>query len=156
MHRSAIQTPLGWLNIETSDWAVLSVYFTPHPHSVDSDHPLVISLKQQLEAYFSGNEMEFRLPVEPPGTAFQRAVWDEVSAIKPACTLSYSALSRRCGRETSPRAVAAAVAANPVALLIPCHRIIGSNGRLTGYAWGLERKQWLLDHEKKSGQLKLF
>lgn len=144
------------MNLETSDWAVLSVYFTPHPHSADSDHPLIISLKNQLEAYFAGRNLAFQLPVDPPGTAFQRSVWEEVSNIKPATSISYAALAQRCGRETAVRAVAAAVASNPVALLIPCHRITGSKGRLTGYAWGIERKQWLLNHEKLFGQLSLF
>ena len=156
MHRSAIHTPLGWMNAETSDWAVLALYFTPHPHEGESDHPLIVSMKNQLEAYFSGKNLDLRLPLDPPGTAFQRAVWEKVCAVKPATTISYSLLARQCGREYSVRAVAAAVAANPVALLVPCHRINGSNGRLSGYAWGIERKQWLLEHEKQFGQLRLF
>lgn len=156
MHLGSLSTPLGWMNIEASDWSVFAVYFTPHPHVQQSDHPLVLETKAQLAHYFDGTLKAFRLPLDPPGTVFQRQVWDEVSRIPFGQTLTYARLARQLGEEQTVRAVAAANAANPVAILIPCHRVIGSNGQLTGYPWGLERKEKLLHHESQQEQLRLF
>lgn len=156
MHLGSLSTPLGWMNVEASDWSVFAVYFTPHPHVQQSDHPLVLETKSQLAQYFDGTLKTFRLPLDPPGTVFQRQVWDEVSRIPFGQTLTYARLARQVGAAQSVRAVAAANAANPVAILIPCHRVIGSNGQLTGYAWGLERKEKLLHHESQQEQLRLF
>jgi len=132
------------------------MYFTIHPYEMNSDHPLMNEALLQIKAYFEGRLQHFNLPVEPAGTVFQRLVWDEVMKIPYGQTLSYSKLSLRCGDEKKVRAVAAANAANPLAIVIPCHRIIGSNGQLTGYAWGLERKEWLLRHEQSRSQLSFF
>lgn len=110
----------------------------------------------QLKAYFDGKLNVFDLPIDPPGTAFQRHVWDEVMKVPASHTLTYLRLAIRCGDEKRIRAVAAANAANPLAIVIPCHRIIGTNGQLTGYAWGLDKKEWLLNHEQKQMQYSLF
>lgn len=156
MHTGSVNTPLGWMNIETSDWSVFAVYFTPHPHDKQSDHPLVKETILQLSNYFDGNLLEFKLPLDPPGTAFQRQVWEAVRLIPFGQTISYAKLAQLLGDENKVRAVAAANAANPLAILIPCHRVIGSNGQLTGYAWGLDRKDKLLQLESNREQLSLF
>jgi methylated-DNA-[protein]-cysteine S-methyltransferase len=156
MHIGSVNTPLGWINIETSDWSVFSVYFTPHPHERQDDHPLVLETKVQLKSYFEGRLMEFKLPLDPPGTVFQRQVWKELQMIPFGQTITYSKLAQRLGDENKVRAVAAANAANPLAVIIPCHRVIGSNGQLTGYAWGLDRKEKLIHLESNREQLSLF
>lgn len=156
MHTGSVNTPLGWMNIETSDWSVFAVYFTPHPHETKSDHPLVAETIVQLKAYFDGKLTEFKLPLDAPGTVFQRQVWEEVRKIPFGQTITYAKLARQLGDENKVRAVAAANGANQIAIIIPCHRVIGSNGQLTGYAWGLDRKDRLLQLESSREQLSLF
>lgn len=104
-------------------------------------------LKTQLAAYFQGNLRTFNVPLAPEGTDFQRRVWKELQAIPYGKTISYLELSRRLGDEKAIRAVGRANGANPIAILIPCHRVIGADGSLTGYAGGLERKRALLERE---------
>ena len=101
-------------------------------------------LDRQLQAYFTGTLRTFTVPLEPAGTEFQRRVWDELLGIPFGATLTYRDVAQRAGHPNSVRAVGAAIGANPIAILIPCHRVIGSNGSLTGYAGGLERKEKLL------------
>ena len=113
----------------------------------------------QLKAYFAGERPAFDFPLNPAGTAFQQVVWQALREIPFGTTLSYLALSRRIGDEKAIRAVAAANGRNPLWIVVPCHRVIGSDGSLTGYAGGLWRKKWLLEHEgafARSGQLALF
>ena len=102
-----------------------------------------------LSAYFAGELAAIdALPVAPAGTFFQRSVWNEVRQIPAGTTLSYGALARRIARHDAARAVGFANGANPVAIVVPCHRLVGSDGSLTGYGGGLERKRWLLEHER--------
>ncbi|HLK98533.1 MAG TPA: methylated-DNA--[protein]-cysteine S-methyltransferase [Hymenobacter sp.] len=115
----------------------------------------------QLAGYFAGTRETFDFPMIPIGTDFQQAVWRALMAVPYGITQSYLTLSRQLGDEKAIRAVAAANGRNPLWIVVPCHRIIGSNGSLTGYAGGLWRKQWLLEHEgalpgAKNGQMKLF
>lgn len=120
----------------------------------------------QLAAYFAGTRRAFDFPMTPAGTAFQQSVWRLLTTVPFGTTLSYLTLSRQLGNEKAIRAVAAANGRNPLWIVVPCHRIIGSDGSLTGYAGGLWRKQWLLEHEgslpgaiqpgTKTGQLSLF
>jgi methylated-DNA-[protein]-cysteine S-methyltransferase len=98
----------------------------------------------QLADYFSGKRKEFDLELAPRGTAFQLAVWNALREIPYGDTISYAELARRIGKPSAVRAVGAANGANPIPVIIPCHRVIGSNGTLTGYGGGIERKQWLL------------
>ncbi len=102
---------------------------------------------EQLSAYFTGTRLEFDLPLAPRGTAFQREVWKTLREIPPGETQSYGDVARAIGRPGASRAVGAANGRNPIAIVVPCHRVIGANGQLTGYASGIERKRWLLDHE---------
>ncbi len=111
---------------------------------------------EQLLEYFAGTRRQFDFPICPAGTPFQQAVWRELLDVPYGATLSYLALTRRIGDEKAIRAVAAANGRNPLWIVVPCHRIIGSDGSLTGYAGGLWRKQWLLEHEGSIKQMRLF
>ncbi|HEX9165343.1 MAG TPA: methylated-DNA--[protein]-cysteine S-methyltransferase [Gemmatimonadales bacterium] len=103
--------------------------------------------KRQLQEYFEGTRRAFDLPLQPEGTPFQVMVWDALREIPYGTTISYQELARRIGAEKAVRAVGAANGANPIPIIIPCHRVIGADGSLTGYGGGIERKRWLLDHE---------
>ena len=103
---------------------------------------------RQLDAYFAGKLTNFDLPLAPPGTAFQRRVWHELCRIPFGQTISYGEQARRVGKKGAARAVGAANGRNPIAIIVPCHRVIGANGTLTGYGGGLDRKEWLLRHER--------
>ncbi|KAA3598016.1 MAG: methylated-DNA--[protein]-cysteine S-methyltransferase [Calditrichaeota bacterium] len=112
--------------------------------------------RNQLEEYFKGERKEFDLKLNPKGTDFQNRVWAELLKIPFGQTTSYLKLSEKLGDVKAIRAVGGANGKNKIAIVIPCHRVIGSDGKLVGYAGGLWRKQWLLDHEKASFQMKMF
>jgi methylated-DNA-[protein]-cysteine S-methyltransferase len=117
--------------------------------------PVPAAILASLRAYFAGDlEATASIPVETGGTAFQRRVWAALRRIPPGATTSYGALAASLGQPGASRAVGLANGANPVAIVVPCHRVIGANGSLTGFGGGLTRKQWLLDHE--SAQAGLF
>jgi methylated-DNA-[protein]-cysteine S-methyltransferase len=101
----------------------------------------------QLNAYFAGERTDFELPLRMAGTPFQRSAWDALLTIPYGTTISYAEQARRIGRPEAPRAVGAANGRNPIAIIVPCHRVIGSGGTLTGYGGGLPLKEWLLNHE---------
>jgi len=105
--------------------------------------------RAQIAAYFAGKLLTFDVPLAPRGTEFQRTVWDELLRIPYGDTISYADLARRIGKPSAMRAVGAANGANPIALIVPCHRVIGADGTLTGYGGGLPAKRWLLDHERR-------
>lgn len=114
---------------------------------------------QQLEQYFAGTLKEFKLNLKQEGTAFQKKVWHALLQIRYGRTLSYLQLARQLGDENSLRAVGKANGENKLAIVVPCHRVVGANGELTGYAGGVDKKEWLLNHEKAimpNRQLKLF
>lgn len=104
--------------------------------------------KQQLTAYFAGTLTDFDLPLELFGTTFQQKVWETLKTIPYGTTISYGELAQQLGQPTASRAVGLANGRNPVSIVVPCHRVIGANGKLTGYGGGIERKQWLLNHER--------
>lgn len=109
-------------------------------------------LSESIMRYFGGElDAIDRIPVETGGTTFQQEVWQALRAIPCGTTTSYGKLAKRIGRPAAVRAVGLANGANPVAVVVPCHRVIGSDGSLTGYGGGIERKQWLLDHERSPG-----
>jgi AraC family transcriptional regulator of adaptative response/methylated-DNA-[protein]-cysteine methyltransferase len=119
----------------------------------EGDHRHFITVRDQLKEYFDGTRKEFSVPLVTPGTPFQQAVWKELINIPYGSTLSYQEQSVALGKPGSVRAVANANGMNRISIIIPCHRVIGSDGHLTGYGGGIKRKKWLLDHEKKnSGQ----
>ena len=115
----------------------------------DDAHPLLREAVRQLRAYFAGELKEFDLPLDPQGTAFQRSVWEQLRLVGYGETASYGEIARRLGMTTAAsRAVGLANGRNPIPIVVPCHRIVGANGTLTGYAGGVERKQVLLDLEQ--------
>ncbi len=151
-----IQSPLGTIEITGSNGVIFSVSFMDEQDNSKSKIPA--SLKEcakQLEEYFSGKRKNFELQLQPNGTSFQRHVWDELLKIPFGKTISYIQLARNLGDEKSIRAAASANGKNPIGILIPCHRVIGANSELVGYAGGLWRKQWLLDHENGQQTLDL-
>ena len=126
----------------------------------EGDHPHFIKLKQQIDEYFTGTRTEFALPLHLLGTTFQKSVWQGLLQIPYGETRSYKQQSIFLGDEKAIRAVAGANGENGIAIIVPCHRVIGTDGSLIGYGGGLQRKKWLLDHERKhsgkSGQGELF
>jgi methylated-DNA-[protein]-cysteine S-methyltransferase len=116
----------------------------------EETHPSAVM--HAIQAYFDGDLVAVNsLPTATNGTNFQRAVWDALRHIAPGETISYGMLANRIGRPSAMRAVGLATGANPIAIVVPCHRVIGANGTLTGYGGGLERKRWLLAHERACG-----
>lgn len=117
--------------------------------SKSANNAVLLEAAAQLDEYFAGERHLFRLPLMAVGTDFQKEVWHTLAAIPYGTTCSYTAVADALGRPSAVRAVARAIGANPLSIIIPCHRVIGSDGRLTGYAGGLERKKYLLDLEAR-------
>ena len=146
------ESPVGELLL-TSDGQVLTgLHFAgPEPADPGPDCPRdpapFDQVREQLAAYFTGRLRAFNLPLEPQGTPFQRRVWSELRRIPFGETISYGELARRIGQPGASRAVGRANGQNPIAVIVPCHRVIGANGSLTGFGGGMDRKRWLLEHE---------
>jgi methylated-DNA-[protein]-cysteine S-methyltransferase len=149
-------TPIGPLKLYFTDRGLSALDFAGESASPATGHaappahlqPLIEAVKQQLKAYFEGKPTDFQdLALDPPGTPFQRRVWQELCRIPMGQTISYKELARRIGKPMACRAVGQANGRNPIPLIIPCHRVISANGRLGGYNSGLDRKRWLLRHE---------
>lgn len=145
-----IDSPIGGLRIHTSAGLIKAIDFgAREPHGVRRPDPLLDRAELQLTQYFAGERREFDLPLANDGTEFQKKVWSELQRIPYGETASYGDIARRLGYEPGiSRAVGAANGANPIPIVVPCHRVIGANGTLTGYAGGLERKKMLLDLEQ--------
>lgn len=153
-----LQTPLGIAYVE-GDTDGIQVVSIKDGTSPPFNHPIPEDLApaiEQLTDYFNGQRTVFDLLLNPQGTDFQKRVWQELLKVPYGRTVSYLDLSRRLGDEKAIRAVAAANGKNPIWLIIPCHRIIGTDGSLTGYAGGLWRKKWLIEYEKGGLQGSLF
>ncbi len=154
-------TPIGELLLVGSATALTGVYFPAHLRGPavaahwTHDPARFADLSAQLDRYLAGTAEGFDLAVEPAGTAFQRRVWDELRRFPYGETVTYGELAAALGRPGAARAVGGAVARNPVSIVIPCHRVVGSAGSLTGYAGTVERKRWLLDLEarRRAGSL---
>jgi methylated-DNA-[protein]-cysteine S-methyltransferase len=157
MQEYFIETPLGIAHLKGDNEGIQSISVV-ETAAVSDDHvpePFQLAVKQ-LREYFDGSLTEFSFPTNPKGTDFQKKVWKALLDIPYGKTISYLELSRRLGDEKAIRAVAAANGKNPLWIVVPCHRVIGSDGSLTGYAGGLHRKKWLLDHECPVKQQSLF
>jgi O-6-methylguanine DNA methyltransferase len=154
------ESPIGELRIVSSREGLCAVAFADHweptlrqierrfDDSIQFEDGDPYSAKSKLAAYFAGDLKALDdLPIDSGGTDFQRQVWQALRRIPAGSTVSYGSIAREIGRDSAVRAVGAANGQNPVAVVVPCHRVIGSNGTLTGYGGGLERKQWLLQHE---------
>jgi methylated-DNA-[protein]-cysteine S-methyltransferase len=142
----SVKTPIGTLVLSTADGGMSRVTFGPPASGLGVD-PLLAEAEAQLHAYFAGELERFDLPLAPAGTEFQRRVWGAVDEIAYGTTTTYTALAAALGRPRAHRAVGAANARNPLPVIVPCHRVIGVTGALTGYGGGLERKRMLLDLE---------
>ncbi|UJF18984.1 methylated-DNA--[protein]-cysteine S-methyltransferase [Vibrio sp. SS-MA-C1-2] len=140
--------PIGDLLIVSNGEALIRV---DHIHSTDqeiNDDEICQQAYQQLDQYFKGQRTEFDLPIDLQGTPFQLSTWKALQSIPFGETISYGEQANRMENPKAVRAVGAANGKNPISIIIPCHRVIGKNGKLTGYAGGLDRKEWLLDFEK--------
>jgi len=151
MHYSTLSTPIGELMLTADDDGALTAVHLPgrHPSArgLQRDDALLEPARRQLTEYFAGERTAFDLPLRPAGAPFQLRVWEALRRIPYGETASYGEIARELGHPTAARAVGAANGRNPIAIVVPCHRVIGANGSLTGYAGGLECKRALLDLE---------
>lgn len=152
---TTMDSPLGRLRLVATAHALAAIDFPdglisyPDATPASADHTLLDAAIEQLAEYFAGRRSSFDLPLAPAGTAFQHAAWRALADIPYGRTISYTDQARALGRPRAVRAVGAANARNPLPIVLPCHRVIGRDGRLVGYGGGLERKRWLLHHERR-------
>ena len=157
METAFVQTPLGIAKIEGDEGGLASISILTETDAVSDVIPEVLEDSvYQLKEYFNGKRKAFSLELNPQGTDFQKRVWNALKEIPYGKTCSYLELSKKLGDVKAIRAVAAANGKNPMWIVVPCHRVIGSDGSLVGYAGGLHRKKWLLDHESPVTQQSLF
>jgi methylated-DNA-[protein]-cysteine S-methyltransferase len=153
------ETPLCTVLITSDGRSLTGLYLQGqkhYPEIADSwqesaDLEVIMQTQQQLTEYFAHQRQSFDLPLAAQGTAFQRQVWQQLCTIPFGESISYGTLAQRIEQPNASRAVGAANGRNPIAIVVPCHRVIASSGKLTGYAGGLDRKQWLLQHESEHG-----
>lgn len=173
LHRATIPTPLGEMMALASDSALCALEFTGPkrlhrlearlgrwfpPHVIaDAEAPVIVRTREWLARYFDGTNADItQFPLEMYGAPFEQRVWEALRRIPPGGTCSYGAIAKALGSAGASRAVGMANGANPIAVIVPCHRVIGSNGTLTGYGGGLDRKTWLLNHETRWSADRLF
>lgn len=146
-----IHTPLGKMIAAADENAITSLDFTNKSELIqNSDTPLLIRLEEEMHEYFAGKRKVFTLPLNPHGTLFQKQIWETLLTIRYGETISYTQEAEHFGNPKAVRAVASANGRNPIAILIPCHRVIASGGGLGGYSGGIEKKKFLLELEEKS------
>ena len=156
LYSVVLDSPIGPLTVVASDAGVRAVLWpgedptrvreveaTPEPA-----HPVLRAAAAQLDEYFTGDRQDFDLPLDPVGTDFQRSAWEALRTIGYGSTISYGEQAARMGDRRKARAVGAANGKNPISIIVPCHRVVGADGTLTGFAGGVETKAWLLDHER--------
>lgn len=146
-----IATPLGPMTLVTTTRGLAGAWFDEQAHHPGelavphtAGHPVLVQAAQELADYFAGRRSHFAVKLDPQGTAFQLSVWQALQRIRSGSLQTYGAIARDLGRPEAPRAVGAAIGRNPVSVIVPCHRVVGRDGSLTGYAGGLPRKQALL------------
>lgn len=148
---STYQSPVGELLMTSDGKAMTGLYPASHrapPRVVGTrDDAFFTGVRDQLKAYFSGRLEAFEIALEPVGTAFQQRVWAALRTIPLGAQRTYGAMALMLGKPSASRAVGLANGKNPISIIVPCHRVVGANGTLTGYAGGLEMKRWLLEHE---------
>lgn len=146
-------SPVGVLTLLASERGLAAVLWGEEtrvrigPRRADPDNPVLAEARRQLDAYFSGQRTAFDLPLDPEGTPFQQRVWQALRDIPFGETRSYGAIARAIGQPNAVRAVGAANGRNPISIVVPCHRVIGSDGSMTGFGGGIANKRWLLAHE---------
>jgi len=163
MHYQDMPSPVGRLRLILSDAALVGIWFEHGRDAARGDPSLVAGrsglldrARSQLEEYFAGSRRQFELPLEPRGTEFQRRVWKQLLTIGYGETTTYGALARDLGDAQASRAVGLANGSNPIPIVIPCHRVIGADGSLTGFGGGLPIKRALLDLENAAAQPRLL
>ncbi len=157
MGTAHINTPLGMAVIEGDLHGVTSISVLDEEVNPSTEIPQELEeAVRQLEEYFNGSRKDFTLHLNPGGTEFQKKVWEALLKIPFGKTISYLDLSKKLGDPKAIRAVASANGKNPIWIVIPCHRVVGSKGEMVGYAGGIHRKKWLLNHERKDKQQSLF
>jgi methylated-DNA-[protein]-cysteine S-methyltransferase len=148
-----LDSPVGTLTLFADERALLGIYFEGHTpatrlrETARGKSAVLDAAARELSAYFASASHRIAIPLGPRGTELQRAVWKELSRIPRGETRTYGAIATKIGRPTAARAVGSAVARNPLSIVVPCHRVVGADGSLTGFAGGLARKAWLLAHE---------
>jgi methylated-DNA-[protein]-cysteine S-methyltransferase len=153
---TTLPSPVGDLLLTASEDGLTGVYLPGEGLRPEPDWELdpgrFATCAQQLGEYFDGHRVTFSVPLAPPGTPFQQQVWSELVNIVYGTTITYTELARRVGRPRSIRAVGGANARNPVCIIVPCHRVVGASGALTGYSAGVDAKRWLLDFERATAR----
>jgi methylated-DNA-[protein]-cysteine S-methyltransferase len=149
-YTSYYKSPIGSIEICATDQGIVtSVLFVESEARPSSGNAVIEDSKKQLDEYFQGERKEFSLPYELLGTDFQKAIWNKLKSIEYGKTMSYSELAEKLKNPKGARAVGNTNGKNCLLLILPCHRVVGQDGNLTGYAGGLWRKKWLLEHERK-------
>lgn len=150
-HSRFISTPMGNMIAKCSEVALVYLDFVDEEaEEGNSKHPVLLQLEEELGEYFAKKRTSFTVPLSPEGTPFQKSVWDTLLKIPYGSTVSYADEAKMLGNPKALRAVANANGKNPISILIPCHRVIASNGSLGGYSGGLWRKEFLLSHEREA------
>ena len=149
-----VTSPIGMLTLTSNGNALTQLLIAREQETALESVPaeadsVLAAAREQLDAYFDMRLTHFDLPLEPRGTGFQRRVWDSLKTIPYGETISYAELARRIDNPKAVRAVGAANGRNPLMIIVPCHRVIGADGSLTGFGGGIDRKRWLLDHETR-------
>lgn len=155
---TTMDSPVGTLTIIASDAGLRAVLWpvekpgrvTFDEHVVAGSHPVLDDTITQLNEYFAGDRTDFDIALDPVGTDFQQDVWNGLTQIPWGQTQSYGALAKTLGKPSASRAVGSATGKNPISIVVPCHRLVASSGKLTGFAGGLDAKRWLLDHESSN------
>lgn len=152
MYCSYFQSPIGEIKIQATEKEISSIEFVEsldlHDQSISNE--ITEQAVYQLEEYFNGQRQSFDLPLSDVGTDFQGSVWQQLKNISYGTTLAYKDIAKKIGKPKAMRAVGSANAKNPLAVVVPCHRVISSNGKLSGYAYGEDKKAWLINFENKN------
>lgn len=143
------EAPFGWLQLTAHDDYISSIMFVSEPMATNERNAVIDTCILQFDEYFKGHRRAFNFPMQQNGTAFQQRVWEALTTIPFGKTISYAQLSKQLGDPKAIRAVGLANGRNNLAIVVPCHRVIGTDNSLTGYAGGLHAKRWLLEHEAR-------
>jgi methylated-DNA-[protein]-cysteine S-methyltransferase len=157
IYHTWMESPIGYIEIKADDLGLTSVWFCEAKQKGENKpNTITQQCEQELHEYFSGERKVFTIPLNPEGTPFQKRVWKVLQDLRFGQSASYLDISKILGDEKLTRAVGSANGKNPIGIIVPCHRVIGSDGSLTGYAGGMQRKKWLLQHEGVITQQELF
>lgn len=158
MPYTRMDSPIGELTLVASDAGLRAIWWPDDVRAValedrDDDHPVLAQTRAQLQEYFDAGRREFTVALDPAGTPFQHKAWEVLRGIEYGHTITYGEQARRLGDPRKARAVGAANGRNPISIIVPCHRVVGASGALTGFAGGMAAKRWLLDFERGQGQV---